>query len=200
MRLRWRGSVSGKSVRVWAPRLSSRASPPRPAPGPTVARLRTSAPRARARQAGRGTGRRRVAACRERLGRPQDAGVQGHRALQRPAAAAGRRVLRPLGPVGRAQHAVPPMPRPTADATRTPRRQCPSCRAPSAWRRWPPGPDTPASMASTAPRPEHHALEQRVRRQPVGAVHAGARRLAGAPRGRAASDAPWRSVTMPPHV
>ena len=52
-----------------------------------------------------------------------------------------------------------------------------------------PGPVAPGFDGLGQAGAEHHALEQRVRRQPVGPVHAGARRLAGRPQARAAR---WR--------
>ena len=59
-------------------------------------------------------------------------------------------------------------------------RRCRHRRARPAWRRWRRAVDA-AVDGLDHPGAEHHALEQRVRRQPVGAVHAGAGRLARGP-------------------
>ena len=137
--------------------------------GPPSRRLRSSAATpsgrrrrgaARARAAARPPATRRVA---------HHAGAGGHGPLQpRRAALAG------VAPRGIGRGPAPRRQRPTEDARR--RR-----RGRPAWRRSARGPSLPGGDGLDHPGREHHALEQRVGGQAVGAVHAGARRLAAGP-------------------
>ena len=154
-----RRAVSSKSVRVWAPRLSSRAraaAHSRRPDGGQVAQL----PRAEV-VAGDLPGAR--AAPPRRATRPS-----GARRRARSSCAAASSRLGHDGRVGR-RHA------------RAAGRRCRRRRAATAWRPVALGPvDAPVDRLDD-PRAEHHAVEQRVRRQAVGALHAVAARLAGHP-------------------
>ena len=152
--------MSSKSVRVWAPRLSSRARAAAQSRRPTVARLRSSH--------GAGVVAGHLARRRRRPPSASDAGRAEHAGVARSSCAAARPRLGDGARVGRRRRRCgrPPM---LAAAEQRPHRA--GGLRPV---------DAPVDRLDHA-RAEHHAVEQRVRRQAVGAHHAVAARLAGHP-------------------
>ena len=176
---RARGTRGGRARR--ASRCGRRPS----AAGPTTASTRlASSPRARplpgaaprqcAAGADPGHGARRGTL--ERLGRAQDPRPVGHGPLQ-PVARLGHvvarhRLVRVAGELGHRPRAGPRRRRASSDVdtamSAARRRPGPAARPVGS------GPSRPVLDGLGQPGPEHHALEQRVRGQPVGPVHAGA--------------------------